>query len=321
MAVLLALSLVMSCSDPTTQAPRVGFLLGSMQNERYQKDRQAFIGRVEELGGTVRFESAGGDHLQQLEQAKRVLGDVDVLVVQPVDSEQAAALVEAAHEAQVPVIAYDRLILNAPVDYYVTQDSLEVGRQQAIYALKALGNNGKILICQGSPNHSVAQQITQGNLEVLEQQSQVEVIGTPAHSHWGVGEAHDTVRGVLEEHPDVRAILCNNSAMARGALLALQEAEIEGVYIAGADADLQNCRAVLEGRQGMDVLKAIEPLGTRAAELALALAKGEHPTPDRYTPNGSGEIPTAVTRVTPFDRDNLKAVIIDSGFHPKEALR
>lgn len=315
------LSLLCACSAPSQRGPAVGFLLASMRAERYQKDREAFLSRVQYLGGTVKFESGSLEQSQQTEQATRMLGEIEVLVVQPVNSEQAAGLVNAAHAARVPVVAYDRLILNAPVDYYVTQDSLEVGRQQALYALKAIGGKGKVLICRGSSAHSVARQITDGNLEVLRKQPGIEVIGTPEHPEWEAAEARQSVGRALKEHPDLKAVLCNSSALAQGALQALAKAGLERkVYVAGADADLGNCRAILDGRQGMDVLKPIEPLAQQAADVAVALALGRSPEPDHTTFNGAAEIPTIVTPVEPFDRTNLEAVVIESGFHPRQAF-
>lgn len=327
LSLLVLVALCLGCArDTVVPAPiRVGFLLTSLEKERYHKDRAAFAQHARELGAQVTSESARGDSGQQVEQARRLLADgARVLVLHAVDARAAAQVVDLAHRARVPVVAYDRVLPGVPYDWAVVHDSLAVGRAQAEYAVRALGaRGGQVAILQGTAGNPVAETITRGNLEVLRKAPGIRVVGIVPHAHWIPDEALASTSRLLRDHPDLAAILANNSTLARGALAALKQAGRSGrVYLAGADADLANCQFVAQGLQGMDVLKEIAPLAHGAAEVAVALAQGRQPevqVPGHQVVR-QGSVPTLILPVRPFDRQNLEQVVVDSGFHPRAAL-
>lgn len=323
---LLILVLGLACSQAGGRV-QVGFLLSSMEKERYHKDRAAFVHHVESLGGVVKFDSAGGDSAQQQQVGQKLLDSgVDVLVVQPVDGAAAGFLVAEANRRGIPIVAYDRLPPDTAFDWAVLHDSEAVGRGQAEYAVRALGaKGGKVAILKGKAGNPVAEAITRGNLEVLRGSPRIEVVEVAAHGRWVSAESHKTTERLLKEHPDLGALLANNSALARGAVEVLQQEGRAGqVYVAGADADLTNCQWIAQGLQGMDVLKPLDPLAGGAASVAVALARKQDPAA-MARPSGSrverdGGVPTLVIPVLPFDRSNLEEVVVGSGFHPREAL-
>ena len=120
------------------QAPalRVALLLDSLKEERWHRDQDLFVERAKELGGEVSVKVANGDAALQEQQAKDGLAEgAKALVVVPVDTEKAGAIVALAAEKKVPVISYDRLIRNADIALYVSFDNVKVGRMQAEYLL------------------------------------------------------------------------------------------------------------------------------------------------------------------------------------------
>lgn len=328
---LVLLAFCAACSTPP-KAPQglpVGFLLNSMEKERYHKDRSAFTHRVQEQGGAVLFDSAGGSSEEERRLGSRLLErGARALVVQAVDLEAAAFLVQEAHRVGVPIIAYDRLLPGVPFDWAVVHDSEGVGRAQAEYAVRALGpQGGQVAILKGTEGNPVAEAITRANLEVLDRAAGVEVVEVLPHERWVAEDSERTTRTLAKKYPKLRAVLANNSAMARGAVEALRDAgRLDRVYVAGADADLTNCQWVAEGLQGMDVLKDVGPLASAAADLALALARGEDPAKSPGLVAGGnrilreGSVPILVVPVVPFDRTNLEEVVVGSGFHPREAV-
>ncbi len=327
LSLLLLCALCLGCANEpgTPPSTRIGFLLTSMEKERYHKDRTAFARHAQELGGQVTFESARGDSRRQIEQAQRLLADgAQVLVLHAVDAEAAARVVELAHRAKVPVVGYDRVLPGVPYDWAVVHDSLAVGRAQAEYAVRALGpKGGEVVILKGTTGNPVAETITRGNLEVLQKAPGFRVVEVVPHAHWVSDESLVSTRQLLRKHPNLAAILANNSALARGAIGALKEAGRVGrVYVAGADADLANCQWVAQGVQGMDVLKEIDPLAHGAAEVAIALARGQQP--DIKVANHhvvrEGSVPLLVLPVRPFDRHSLEEVVVGTGFHPRAAI-
>jgi len=111
-------------------------------------------------------------------------------------------------------------------------------------------------------------------------------------------------------------VLANNSGMARGAVQAIQAANLgsKKIFTAGSDADASNIEYVCEGKQTIEVLKDIKPLAEKAAEVALAL------TQNKPIEGATGKPPTIAIGVHLVTKDNAKAMIVDSGFHPAKAV-
>ena len=110
----------------------VGFILDTLKNERWYKDKGLFEEQVKQIGGQVKTLAANGIPEVQKKQAELLIEEgVDVLVVVPTDAEAAAEIVDIAHKADVKVISYDRLIKNADLDYYISFDNEKVGELQA----------------------------------------------------------------------------------------------------------------------------------------------------------------------------------------------
>src|SRR5688500_5380729 len=112
----------------------IGFSMDTLKEERWQRDRDLFVKRAEELGARVLVQAANGNDALQNSQAENLLTQgVDVLLVAPHNGKTAATIVEAAHKAGVKVIAYDRLINDSDLDLYISFDNVGVGEMQAKY--------------------------------------------------------------------------------------------------------------------------------------------------------------------------------------------
>ncbi len=290
-----------------------------MQEARYQKDKKFFIEKVESLGGKVLFDEANNDGNLQLQKVENMLAKgIDVLVIQPCNADAAATFVEMAHKDNVPVISYDRLIGNCDLDFYLTQDSFKVGVVQAEYMVDWLKKEkgavkGNIIICMGQAGHSVANEITRGNMSIIDKYPDLKVVVKQNHSAWAPEQALETVTNALTKYKnDIQAVLCNNSGMARGVVTASNEAGLKGkIFIAGSDADLQNCKMIVAGEQSMDVLKGIIPLAQKSAEVAMKLAKGQTIKADIKMNNGFKDVDVIVTPIDPFNKGNLDKIIIN----------
>jgi len=311
-----------ACTKTSTKTAelQIGFILDNMQEERYAKDKKYFTESAEKLGAHVIFASADSSVSKQMDQVENMIAaGVKAIVIQPVDSKAAKSMVEKIKKAGIPVIAYDRIIDEPSLDLYVTQDSFKVGVLQAEAAVAATGGKGNYVILSGAPGHSVAETITKGAMSVLNRHPEIKVVVHQWHEGWSTKLAMNTVENALTAQNDnIQAILANNSGMARGAVQAAAARNLsKKVFIAGADADLTAIKDIVGGRQNFEVLKAIEPLARISAENAVKLAKGETITPDETSATGIKVINTPVFSVTP---ENIDEVIIQSGFHTKEAV-
>lgn len=330
----LALGMVLlaaACGKPTAPAPsaggdaaspapvKIGFILATEQEERYQRDKQSFLEAAARLGAEVIFLSCNNDEATQRTNVESVLTQgVSVLVLQPVNSDNAGIFVERAHAKGVPVIAYDRMINHRDLDFYAGQNSGEVGRLQAEAAIawmQAHGGPGQALILSGQQGHSVAEAITEANRAALTAGG-ITIAAQQYHDAWGTGQALATTENQLVVNPDIKAILCNNSGMARGAVQAVEKAGRVGqIFITGADADKANIEYIVSGKQQQDVYKDEITLAATAAELAVQIARGG--TPEAKDPPTTYKeavgIKTVLTPVKPVTAENYRAVVVEAG--------
>jgi D-xylose transport system substrate-binding protein len=313
------LLLALLVSIPALAAPvKIGFVLSTLQEERYQKDKKYFIEEAKKLGFEAIVVSADNNPQTQAAKVENLLTQgVKALVIQPVNSDAAGALVKEAHEDKVPVVAYDRMINNAAVDFYVTQDSYKVGVLQAEAAAKATGGKGNYVILMGQAGHSVANEITRGVEDTLKKFPNIKVVVKRNHEGWSQSAAMATVENALTQYKNkIDAVLANNSGMAQGAVQAVTEQGLSGkVFIAGADADLAAIKSIVAGKQQFEVLKAIEPLAQMAAKIAMALTEGKKPAGTGDVKSGSFSVPMQATPVYGVAKGDIQERIIKSGFH------
>ena len=312
-------------SKPAEAAvPKVAFLLSTLQEERYQKDKKYFEEKAKTLGVAAFTLSADNDNARQLSQVEDALSrGAKVLVVQPTDSAAASAYVAKAHAKNAKIVAYDRSIRGDALDYYVAHDSFAVGKMEAEAAVLATGGKGNYVLLQGQSGHSVAVEIARGYMDVLKpliDKGDIKIVVEKNHDAWAPEQALKTVEDAISRTKgDISAILANNSGMARGAVQAVQASATakKTIFIAGADADAANANFVCEGKQSVEVLKDIKPLAEKAAEIAAALALGKTPPPSSVP---GSKVPTAAVPVVLITKENAKAKLIESGFHGAASL-
>lgn len=332
----LAFALVAGPAAAQETKPRIAFLLKTMQEERYETDRALFTRFATELGGEVRFDSAGNDEELQLAQVEKHLDEgVDVIVLQPVNTGTAGALVAMANARGVRVVGYDSMLTNGPLDAMVMQDSWEVGRLQAEAMVKWLtakhgSATGTVALIMGQPGDSNAQALSSGVLAALAANPGLRLVAQRSHVDWSPDAARETAEALLVKHDDkVDAFICNNSGLAYGVIGALTAEGLDDaskVFVAGADADLRNVQFVADGRQSLEVWKKIEPLARRAAEVAIALATNKAVPVSELFPdqelrnNGAVDVPTFVTPVVAITRENIDGTLIAEGVFTREQV-
>jgi D-xylose transport system substrate-binding protein len=305
-------------------APKVAFLLATLQEERYQKDKKFFEEAAKKEGVSPFVLAADNDNAKQLAQVEDALSrGAKVLVVQPTDSAAASAYVAKAHAKGAKVVAYDRSINSPELDFYVAHDSRKVGVLQAEAAIKATGGKGNFVILNGQSGHSVATEIARGYMDVLDpyvKKGDIKIVVEKNHDAWSPEQALKTVEdAIAKTKGDIAAILANNSGMARGAVQAIQAGGLASkkIFIAGADADAANVNYVCEGKQSVEVLKDIKPLADKAAEVAATLAKGGKV---EGAIAESGKAPLVAVPVHVVDAANARNLLVDTGFHAEKAV-
>jgi D-xylose transport system substrate-binding protein len=321
----LAILLLNGCNKKQNEPVEVGLLIHSLDNERWENDRDFFIEKVRELGGTVKVEIADNDAGKQLAQAKQLLTNgVDVLVVVAVDQFAAAEIVNEAHANDVKVISYDRLIKNCKLDYYVSTDNVKIGELQANY-LTRIKPEGKYALIGGAKgdNNSKFLYLGQMNeLAPLVERGDIRIIYNEFTEEWGESEGYEHMQKILKIDPDVDAVIAGNDAIAIGAIKALQEIGKEGkVLVAGMDADLENLQEIVAGHQTCTIYKPYDKMAATAAELAMKLGSLEECEKTFQTiSNGEVLVPAVFYEGMVVNRENLKLTVVSEGYQKEEEI-
>ncbi len=320
---LILISLLFFSGCTKNEPVKVGFLIHALDKERWENDRDFLVEKVRELGGTIEVLVADNDMEKQLEQANSMLSNnFDVLVVVPVDQFSAAQIVERAHQKNVCVISYDRLIKNCPLDFYVSTDNVEIGRLQAEY-LTTIKPTGNYALIGGARRDNNSQFLYLGQMNVLQplvDRGDIEIIYNVFTERWEEQEGYNHTQNLLKQTDEIDAIIAGNDAVAMGVIKALEEAGKEGeVLVAGMDADLANLQEIVAGHQTCTIYKPYEKLASTAAELAITLGKtGECERTFQTVSNGERLVPAVLHNGMVVNKENLKLTVISEGYQTEE---
>ena len=322
--VFLIVFLFLGCEVKKEQV-KVGFLMHALDKERWENDRDFFVEKVQELGGTVEVRVADNDPDKQLAQAKELLANgIDVLVVVPVDQFAAAEIVNEAHTKDIKVVSYDRLIKNCKLDFYVSTDNVEIGSLQASY-LTTIKPTGDYALIGGARTDNNSQFLYLGQRNVLQplvEKGDIKIVYNEFTESWSEDEGYKDAKDILSLDKNVDAIIAANDAIAYGVIKAVREAGKEGqILIAGMDADLRNLQEIVAGHQTCTVYKPYDKLASSAAEIAIEFAEGKAVENTFQTvSNGERLVPVIYHDAMIVNRENLKLTVISEGYQKEEEV-
>ncbi|OJU96563.1 MAG: ABC transporter substrate-binding protein, partial [Shinella sp. 65-6] len=245
-----------------------------------------------------------------------------VIVLDPVDSAAAAALVEIAQSQDVKVIAYDRPIPDKPADYYVSFDNQGIGKaiaQSLVDHLKAKGvpDGAGVLEINGSPTDAAAGLIRDGIHEALEA-SPYKTLAEFDTPDWAPPKAQEWAAGQITRFGDeIKGIVAANDGTGGGAIAALKAAGVKEMPpVTGNDATIAALQLIISGDQYNTISKPSDIVAAAAANVAVKLLKGETPeaTHTLYETPSQLFVPAVVTA------ENIKAEIFDKGINKPEEV-
>jgi D-xylose transport system substrate-binding protein len=285
--VLLAVGSLAACgaNDEGSEGKKIALLLPESQTTRYESfDRPLFEDKVEELCDDceVVYFNADQDEDKQADQVDSAISqDVDVIVLDPVNGEAAAAKVADAQEADIQVVAYDRFIEGA--DYYMSFDNETVGKLQAEALVEATGGEGDILMLNGSPDDPNAAQFKEGAHSVLDD-SGLNILAEYDNPDWSADNAQQFTGDQLDTLDDptsLAGVYAANDGQAGGVIAALTEAGLDATSlppVTGQDSELAAIQRIVAGEQYMTINKPYPIEAETAAETAVKLVNDEDVT-------------------------------------------
>ncbi|MFF3459794.1 substrate-binding domain-containing protein [Streptomyces sp. NPDC002730] len=304
----------------------IGLLLPENQTARYEKfDKPLIEKKISELTNgkaKVVYANAKQDATLQNQQVDTMITNkVDALIVDSVDSKAIAGSVKKAKDEGIPVVAFDRLA-EGPIDGYTSFDNEQVGHVQGKALLGALGakaKDGQIVMMNGA--------ITDPNAALFKKGAKAELDGKV-----NVGREYDTKEWKPENananmeaaitalgKDKIIGVYSANDGMAGGIITALKAAGLAKLPpVTGQDAELAGVQRIVAGEQFMSVYKPYAPEAAAAAEMAVALAKGEKldsiakSKTDSPTTKG---IPAVLVPVVSLTKDNIKDTVVKDGVY------
>jgi len=278
----------------------------------------------------VDFVNAEGSAATQLTQAEAfITKGCKVLIVAPVDGVADGQIAQKAQAAGVKLIAYDALILNAPVDAYVSFDNVKVGELMGTWVQQNTKQGDTIGIISGSPTDNNATMFQQGALNILQPlfDSGDRVQGYKTMTpDWSSANAQTEAEQMLSQlNNNVQAVVVGNDNLATGVIAALKEQGLNGkVGVTGQDATVVGLQQIVTGDQGMTVWKPIAQEADAAAQLAAYMLNGTQPPASLLngtTDNGSGTpIPSVLLTPISVTLDNMESTVIQAGVATKDQI-
>ncbi|HKA12816.1 MAG TPA: sugar ABC transporter substrate-binding protein [Candidatus Dormibacteraeota bacterium] len=308
-----------------TSAKKIALLLPETKTARYEsKDRPLFEAKVKALCSDCQiiYSNANQDASAQQSQAEAALTNgAKVLVLDAVDGAAAAAIANKAKQSNVPVISYDRLILNTPnVNFYISFDNQAVGKLQGTSLLQALGSkaNPSIVMINGAPTDNNAKLFKQGAHSVLD--GKVTIAKEYDTPDWSPDQAQNEMTQALTALANkLDGVYAANDGTGGGAIAAMKAAGLKPLPpVTGQDAELAAIQRILIGEQYMTVYKAIAPEAEGAAELAVDLVNGtavpSSMTNGKTVNNGNKDVPSVLLTPVAVTKDTIKTTVVADKF-------
>ena len=333
-AALLVLGLAACGDDDSATEPTGGdqkelsgkiavLLPDTKSSDRWEKADRRFFEEAFKAAGLSEddylISNAQGDPATQRSQAEQAITEgAKVILLTNLDSGSGAAIIDASKAAGATMIDYDRLTLKGDADFYVSGDATEAGRLQGQGLIDDL-DKGAIAMLHGAPTDSFATDLQKGYKEVLKPKldsGDYTLAAEQAVPNWDGQQALTIFEQMLQKtNNKIDGVIAANDTLANSVITALQARKLDLVPVTGLDATAGALQHILAGEQSMTVYFSIKDQATKAANLAVQIARGEEPTGvDSEVDNGTKTVPTIFLKPQTIRKDNIADTVIADDF-------
>ncbi|WP_251713044.1 substrate-binding domain-containing protein [Lactococcus ileimucosae] len=251
----------------------IGVSISTTNNPYFVAMDKGIKDAAEKAGTELNVSDAQNDAAKQTNDVQNFISQkVDAILINPVDSDAIVPAIEAANNANIPVILMDRGASGGEVLTTVASDNVEAGKMAAEFIAKEAGKNAKTLQLSGTPGASSTIDRGKGfdnaakdTLDVLSSQS----------ANFDRATALNTTQNMLQANKDVQAIFAQNDEMALGAAQAVKAAGLSGVIIVGIDGQPDAQEAIKEGTLTATVAQQPAKMGEIALQAAIDHFEGK----------------------------------------------
>ncbi len=331
-------------ADAVGAGQKVGVAMPTKDLQRWNQDGANMESELKAAGYEVDLQYASNDVSTQVSQIENMInGGCSVLVIASIDGDSLGTVLASAKEKNIPVIAYDRLIMNTDaVSYYATFDNYMVGTKQGEYIRDELDLDNaegpfNIELTTGDPGDNNAKFFFNGAMDVLNPyidagklvvKSGQTDFATVATANWASDAAQSRAENIVSSNyadgSNIDAWMCSNDSTAQGVVAAL-DANYSGEWpiITGQDCDIVSVKNMIAGKQAMSIFKDTRTLASQVVKMVGQILAGQDvEVNDTATyDNGTGVIPSYLCEPVFADINNYKELLIDSGYYTEDQLQ
>ena len=337
----IAFTALTGCAGGGTK--KVGISMPTQDLQRWNQDGAYMKEKFEAAGYEVDLQYAGNKADTQLSQVENMINSgCKVLIIAAIESSSLGTALDKAAKKKIPVIAYDRLIMdNEHVDYYATFDNGLVGKLQGEYVRDALNLDStsgpyNIEFTAGDPGDNNATFFFNGAMEVLKPyidagklvcvsgQTEFSQVAT---AEWSTANAQSRAENIINANyadKQIDAWLCSNDSTAQGVVNALDSRynmKDKWPVVTGQDCDIVSVKNMLAGKQTMSVFKDTRTLAERTVTMVNQILKNEKVETNNTYNNNKKEVPSYLCEPVFADINNYKQILIDSGYYKEDQLK
>ena len=325
-------------------AEKIGVSMPTKDLQRWNQDGENMQKMLEEAGYEVDLQYASNDVQTQLSQVENMISSgANVLVIAAIEGSSLGEALDMAKENEIPVIAYDRLLMESDgVSYYATFDNYKVGQVQGQYIIDTLDLDNadgpfNIEFTAGDPGDNNAGFFFNGAMDLLKPyldegklvcKSGQTTFEECATKEWKTENAQSRAENIIASNyadgTNLDAWMCSNDSTALGVENAL-EANYTGEYpiVTGQDCDKANVKNMIAGKQSMSVFKDTRTLAEQVVKMVGQILSGEEvDVNDTETYNNNViTVPSYLCEPVFADVNNYKELLLDSGYYTEDDLK
>lgn len=260
-------------ADDTAKAPTIGLIVSTLNNPFFVDLRDGAQAKADELGATLVILDSQDDSATELSNMEDLITQgVDLILINPTDSDAVGSAVAAANEASIPVITLDRSASSGDVVCHIASDNVAGGKLAGEFIIEQLGGEGNVVELEGVPGASAAIDRGQGFNEAVAE-SNLKVIAKQT-ANFNRAKGLSVMENILQAQPDIKAVFAHNDEMALGALEAIK-ASGRDILVVGFDATDDAIAAVQGGQMGATVQQLPKEIGAAGVDSAMKVIAGE----------------------------------------------
>ena len=253
---------------------RIGLSVSTLNNPFFVTLQDGAQSAADEAGAELIVSDAQNDTAQQQDDIQNfVTQQVNVILVNPVDSDAVVPAIEAANQANIPVIALDRGASGGELATTIASDNVQGGNLAGEELIRLVGS-GSVAQLEGTPGADPARDRGEGFQDAIAAQSAVEVIASQS-ANFDRAEGLNVAENILQANPDIAGIFAQNDEMALGAVQALGDSAGDDVKVVGFDAIEDALSAIQDGTMNATVAQQPAEIGSLGVENAISVVNGE----------------------------------------------